>query len=93
MVAIAIAITWLQGALASSAGFEVASIKPGKPGARGYSFQPLPERLVAENVTLKMLIAQAYHVYEPQVSGPKWIDVDRYDLEAKVGADSNGSKD
>jgi uncharacterized protein (TIGR03435 family) len=67
--------------------FDVASIKPAKPGARGYSIHPLPGRLSAENVTLKLLIAHAYHVHDLQVSGPKWIDSERYDLEAKVSGD------
>jgi uncharacterized protein (TIGR03435 family) len=37
---------------------------------------------------LKLLIAEAYHVYDFQVSGgPKWIDADRYDVEAKAASD------
>lgn len=65
--------------------FEVASIKPRAAGTRGYSMRPLHDRLSAQNVTLKLLIAEAYHVYDFQISGgPKWIDSDRYDLEAKA---------
>jgi len=42
----------------------------------------------AQNVTLKLLISEAYHVYEFQISGgPKWIDSDRYDVEAKSAGD------
>jgi len=34
-----------------------------------------------------MLIAAAYRVYQFQVSGsPKWIDDDRFDIEAKAAA-------
>jgi len=52
---------------------------------RGYSIQPLPGRLSAKNVSLKQLIGAAYHVYDYQVSGgPKWIDTDRFDVEAKA---------
>lgn len=72
---------------APDAAFDVASIKPAKPDARGYSIRPFPGRLSAENVTLKLLMAEAYHVYDFQISGPKWIDSDRYDLEAKIGGD------
>jgi uncharacterized protein (TIGR03435 family) len=76
-----------QSAPISSAVFDVASIKTARPDTRGYSIRPFPGRLSAENVTLKLLIAEAYHMYDFQISGPKWIDSDRYDLEAKVGGD------
>ena len=37
---------------------------------------------------MKLLISEAYHVYEFQISGgPKWIDSDRYDVEAKSAGD------
>jgi len=69
--------------------FDAASIKAAQPGARGYSIRPLPGRVSAENVTLKLLIAEAYGVHDFQVSGgPKWIDSDRYDMEAKAGGDA-----
>ncbi len=72
--------------------FEVASIKPARPGARGYSIRPFPGRLKAENGTLKLLRADAYHVYDFQISGPKWIALNRYDLEAKSSGDVPPSK-
>ena len=65
--------------------FDVASIKPAPPDARGWSIRPLPGRLRAGNVTLKQLIGEAYHVFDFQISGgPKWVDSDRYDVEAKI---------
>jgi len=81
-----------QTAQRSSATFDVASIKPARPDARGYSIRPFSGRLSAENVTLKLLIAEAYHVYDFQISGPKWIDSERYDLEAKIGGNLLPSK-
>jgi len=86
-VALGMASAWPQTVSAPDAAFDVASIKPAKPDARGYSIRPFPGRLSAENVTLKLLIADAYHVYDFQISGPKWIDSDRYDLEAKIAGD------
>ena len=69
--------------------FDAASIKPAKPDVRGYSIRPLPGRLSAQNVTLKLLIGEAYAVHDFQVSGgPKWMDSDRYDVEAKAGGDA-----
>lgn len=73
--------------------FDAASIKPAKPGTRGYSIQPLPGRVSAQNVTLKLLIAEAYHVYDFQISGgPKWLDDDRYDVEAKAAGEATPNK-
>src|SRR5690348_14956573 len=72
-------------AAAPPASFEVASIKPSKPGTRGYSVQPLPGRLHVANTSLRILISEAYHVYDFQVTGgPKWLDEDRWDIEAKA---------
>jgi uncharacterized protein (TIGR03435 family) len=86
-VGLGIANAWSQTAQAPDTAFDVASIKPARLGARGASIRPFPGRLTADNVTLKLLIAEAYHVYDFQISGSKWIDSDRYDLEAKVGGD------
>jgi uncharacterized protein (TIGR03435 family) len=73
--------------------FDAASIKPAKSGARGYSIRPLPGRLSIGNTSLKMLIAAAYHVNDFQISGgPKWLDSDRYDIEAKAAGDSRPSE-
>ena len=69
--------------------FDAASIKPAKAGTRGYSIRPLPGRLSIGNATLRLLIAAAYHVNDFQVSGgPKWLDSDHYDIEARAPGDS-----
>jgi uncharacterized protein (TIGR03435 family) len=77
---------------ANSPAFDAASVKPSKPNIRGYSIQPLPGRLTTTNTTLRMLIAVAWRVYDVQVSGgPKWLDSDRYDIEAKAEGTSRPS--
>jgi uncharacterized protein (TIGR03435 family) len=38
------------------------------------------------NVTLRFCLTRAYRITDPQVSGPAWIDSDRYDIVAKVPA-------
>lgn len=72
-------------------GFEVASIKPSAPGQRGFSVSPSAGgRLNARNITLKRLIAAAYHVQDFQISGgPKWIDSDPFDIVAKAEGNQN----
>ena len=71
--------------------FEVASIKPSAPGQRGFAIAPSPGgRLAVRNCTLKRLLAAAYHVQDFQVSGgPKWMDTDPYDIEAKAAGSPN----
>ncbi len=66
--------------------FEVASIKPGKPGPTELMMRPDGASLVG--VPLQMIIREAYQVQDSQLLGkPTWIQSARYDLEAKV----NGS--
>lgn len=65
--------------------FEVASIKPSNPSAEGVSIFGDPNgRLNVQNATLKDLIRFSYKLRDFQISGgPKWLEVDRYDIAAK----------
>ena len=78
-------------ALAQTAGFEVASIKPSAPEARGFAVIPSAGgRLTMKNCSLKRLLALSYHLQDFQVSGgPKWMDADRYDIVAKAEGNQN----
>jgi uncharacterized protein (TIGR03435 family) len=65
--------------------FEVASIKPNRSADLDRRIMSLPGGYTATNVTIKFLIASAYHVKDFQVSGgPSWINSERYDIEAKM---------
>jgi len=71
---------------AASPVFDVASIKPSAPDARGTSLmlQP-PNGLRITNAPLRMLITFAYDIRDFQLSGgPGWIGADRYDILAKA---------
>jgi uncharacterized protein (TIGR03435 family) len=66
--------------------FEVASVKPsrsevGKDANNRMSLGPAG--LSGRNVTLKYLIAEAYHLQADQVAGPKWLEVTEYEIEAR----------
>jgi uncharacterized protein (TIGR03435 family) len=66
--------------------FEVASIKPSEdpPGSISGIFESRG-RINAKNVTLKRCVRGAYNIPEPQImGGPKWVDQDRYYIEAKA---------
>jgi uncharacterized protein (TIGR03435 family) len=75
--------------------FEVASVKVNIAGTNagmgrggmGHGFDtitPSPAGITIINVRLKSVIQWAYHVQPVQVSGPGWLDVDRYDVVAKA---------
>ncbi len=71
--------------------FEVADIKPSAPGtieATG-GIQP-GGRITVRGMTLKQLIQLAWNIDDTDddmlVGGPKWLDVDRFDIVAKASA-------
>ena len=72
--------------------FEVASVKVSLAGTMGRggmghgfdNITPSPAGVSMINVPLKSVIQWAYHVQSVQVSGPGWLDVDRYDVVAKA---------
>ncbi len=65
--------------------FEVASIKPAKPGTRGGLLQfGLGGRFVATGITAKLLLEEAYGVKDSQLArAPSWFNSERYDIDAK----------
>jgi bla regulator protein BlaR1 len=78
---------------ASTARFEVASIKPAAPGARpgrlayaayGARINTDPGLLSIQSISLKDLIAAAYGIETYQISGgPAWVDSDQFEVNAK----------
>ena len=66
--------------------FEVASVKPNNSGAERSALAQLgPGTFFAQNSTVRNLIRAAYDVRLFQVvGGDDWIDVDRYDITAKL---------
>jgi uncharacterized protein (TIGR03435 family) len=64
--------------------YELAAIKPSKPGI-GSRILFTADGVTATRFTLKAMIKMAYRINDDQITGgPKWIDSDTYDLEAKV---------
>jgi|SRR5579862_218478 len=87
----------LAGALACAQtapplAFDVASIKPSPPDARGGMIRPRPggQSYVAANVPLWLMIKLMYKVTDSQISGgPEWMNSDRFDIEARAERPSN----
>lgn len=69
--------------------FDVASVKPsqhlvGPDYNNQLSYSPTG--IIARNVTLKRLVAEAYQLQLNQVLGPSWLDKDEYDIDARSAA-------
>jgi uncharacterized protein (TIGR03435 family) len=72
--------------------FEVATVKPSPPvgngpmmmGGRGGPGTPDPGRFATFNLPLKLLLSRAFGVKDFQVTGPGWLESERYDITAKV---------
>jgi uncharacterized protein (TIGR03435 family) len=67
--------------------FEVASIKPAAPQTMGRMMVRMggdAGRVDYANVSLKDVLARAYDVKRYQITGPSWLDSERYDITAKV---------
>jgi len=73
--------------------FEVASIKPAAPDARGMFFRRAPGgRIDLNNMPLKEMITIAWQIQPFQVSGgPPWLDSTRFDVSAKPENNSKQS--
>jgi len=71
--------------------FEVASVRASQGGRGGRggpeglrrNIQSTPDSVTMRGATLQSAIAWAYHVMDYQVSGPDWLQSDRYDVVAK----------
>jgi uncharacterized protein (TIGR03435 family) len=75
--------------------FDVASVKPSQHlVGPDYNNQLTysPTRVTARNVTLKRLVAEAYHLQMKQVLGPSWIDKNEYDIDARAAEGGTGEQ-
>jgi len=65
--------------------FEVASVKPAAPEHDGpTAYRNGPDRIVFERQSLLRLINVAYGLNFDQISGPKWIASEYYEVNAKI---------
>jgi uncharacterized protein (TIGR03435 family) len=83
----ALSLSTLSGQPASEAlSFEVASVKPSKPGGLLSGGLYPGGRYVTMNTTLRLLIEGAYNIQPYQhKGGPNWIDSQTFDVIAEAG--------
>jgi len=75
--------------LVAQPSFEVASVRPSEHEVGpDYNNQITysGDRFTGKNVTLKRLIAEAWHCQINQITGPPWIDRNEFDVEARLPA-------
>jgi bla regulator protein blaR1 len=85
-----------QAPSSAALAFEVASIKPFAPvGSEPSGFLPFSgTRIRITGESLRLLVAQAYHIENYQVSGgPSWIYSDLYRIEARTPGESTPTMD
>jgi uncharacterized protein (TIGR03435 family) len=73
-------------AIAARPAFEVSTVKPNKSGNSGSDTDFRDGRFTASNISLKNLLQyRAYGIPASRIfGGPKWIDSERFDIEAKT---------
>jgi uncharacterized protein (TIGR03435 family) len=88
-------LLWVGVAFSQDAApaFEAATVKPSKAERDGSSWDSRPGYLVMKNQTLGSLIRIAYHLRPEQVAGgPKWVEADRFDVEARAQGPADDPK-
>jgi uncharacterized protein (TIGR03435 family) len=92
--ALAASVLWIApaaGFAQSGPAFDVASVKvsllakTGGEGSRRQDIRAEPGSLTMRNVTMTNAVRWAYGVQDFQVTGPAWLNEDRYDIMAKAG--------
>jgi uncharacterized protein (TIGR03435 family) len=90
--AIAAIVATVAAAQSPKPAFEVASIRPTQaaPGSPS-GITSVTGRIIGRNVTLKRCIRGAYDIPETLIfGGPKWVDEERYDIDAKAAGVAGG---
>jgi uncharacterized protein (TIGR03435 family) len=78
-------VTAIGPHLAAQAAFDVASVKGNRSGLPGGTTDFRPGQFVAVNQTLRFVLVAAYDLEEFRIlGGPKWIDTDRFDIQARA---------
>ena len=79
-----VALTGVAWSQVSTPAFEVATIKPSDPTAEVGQMIRDPRLVALAHVSLQNLLAQAWRIKNFQISGPGWLDSNRFDILARL---------
>jgi uncharacterized protein (TIGR03435 family) len=71
----------------ASPAFEVATIKPSKPETQGKGVLVRGRQFSTVNMSVSDLMTFAYGVHARQISGPEWLETEKYDVVAQPDAE------
>jgi uncharacterized protein (TIGR03435 family) len=86
----AVVLAWC--AFGQTPSFDVVSLKPNKTASNSSSSSTHNGILTGTNVSLRNFIMRAYGMLDYQISGPEWLQDERFDIAAKPPAGA-GEKD
>ncbi len=72
--------------------FDVATVKPNRTSKGGGNLTASPGMLTIRNLPLRTIIRAAYDVADYQISGPRWLEQERFDIVAKTDAKVTGEE-
>jgi uncharacterized protein (TIGR03435 family) len=81
--------TLFAQAVAPGPVFEVTSVKHVELDPRVTPCLCEPNRVAYRAIPLRMIIQRAYNLQPSQIVGPDWLDADRFDVDAKLPANSS----
>ncbi len=70
--------------------FEAATVKPSLAGTGGNNIGMSPQTLTMRNVTVNICLKFAYDVQDSQISGPDFINSERFDIFGKAAGPVSG---
>src|ERR1035438_9938796 len=79
-----LALAGLAWSQVSNPAFEVATIKRSDPTSEEGQMIRDPRLVALAHVSLQNLLAQAYRIKNFQISGPSWLDAERFDILATL---------
>jgi uncharacterized protein (TIGR03435 family) len=83
-LSLCVAVAGAAWSQVSKPAFEVATIKPSDPTADAGQMIRDPRIVALAHASLQNLLAQAFRIKNFQISGPSWLDSERFDIVAKL---------
>src|SRR5260370_24171514 len=83
----------LAGADAPCQTLDVATVRPNRTGKGAGNLAASPGMLTIRNLPLRTIIVTAYGIADYQISGPQWLEQQRFHIMAMTDASVAGDND